>query len=58
MNWVNMHVLNGLWAGTDELGMVCVWIMVGWFVVYWHEIGMHDYSMIGWWDMILVLFRA
>jgi len=49
MNWVNMHVLNGLWAGTDELGMVCVWIMVGWFVVYWHEIGMHDYSMIGWW---------
>jgi len=21
MNWVNMHVLNGLWAGIDEFGM-------------------------------------
>jgi len=54
MNWVNMHVLNGLWAGIDELELmswvwVCIWNMIGWLVEYWHEIGMHDKSMIGWW---------
>jgi len=21
MNWMNMHVLNGLWVGIDEFGM-------------------------------------
>jgi len=40
-----MHVLNGLWAGIDELGMImCMkhdW-MVGYIL---HEIGMHDNSM-------------
>jgi len=22
MNWVNRHVLNGLWVGIDEFGMI------------------------------------
>jgi len=22
MNWVNMHVSNGLWGGIDEFGMI------------------------------------
>jgi len=32
-----------------SLVWLCVWNMVGWLVKYWHEIGMHDKSMIGWW---------
>jgi len=28
--------------------------MFGWLVVYWHEIGMHDKSMVGWCDMAMI----
>jgi len=37
MNWVNMHVLSGLWARIDEFGMIlCMehdW-MVGWILAW------------------------
>jgi len=46
---VIMHVLNGLWAGIDEFGMIFLmehdW-MVGY--IHWHEIGMHDNFMFDW----------
>jgi len=32
--------------------------MIGWLVINWHEIGMHDYFVIGWWDMAMVWFRT
>jgi len=32
--------------------------MIRWLVVYWHEIGMHDNSMLGWWCMVFVWFRT
>jgi len=46
---VIMHVLNGSWAEIDKMVWLCIWNMIGWLVINWHEIGMHDYSMIGWW---------
>jgi len=48
MNWVNMHVLNDLWAGIEEFGMTMRMKSDWMLVVYWHEIGMHDKSMLGW----------
>jgi len=48
MNFVNMHVLNGLWAGNDELGMSMLKKHDWWLVVYGHEIDMHDEPMVGW----------
>jgi len=54
MDCVNMHVLNGLWAGIDELAWLCVWNMIGWLVEYRHEMDMHDKSMVGLWSMVMV----
>ena len=47
-DWVFMHVLDGLWAGFDEFGMTMRMKSDWMLVVYWHEIGMHDYFVIGW----------
>ena len=33
MNWLNMHVLSGLWAGINEFGMIFVWNLIGWLVI-------------------------
>jgi len=48
MTGVFMHVLDGLWAGFDEFSMI-FHMEHDWMVsyVYWHEIGMHDNSMLG-----------
>jgi len=41
-----------------SLVWICIWNMSGWLVVYWHEIGMHDNSMYGWWDMNMIWIRT
>jgi len=37
-----------------SLVWLCVWNMIGWLVICWHEIDMHDNSMVGWWSMAMV----
>ena len=43
------HVLNGLWAEIDEFGMISC-MEHDWMVsyIYWHEIDMHENSIVGW----------
>jgi len=50
-----MYALYDL-LGSELMSLVwiCIWNMIGWLVEYWHEIGMHDKSMVGWWDMAMV----
>jgi len=43
MNCVILHVLNGLWAENDELGMILVRNMIGWLVM---NVGMELVCMI------------
>ena len=50
MKGVNMRVLCKLCAVINELGIMYVWI-VGYLYIYWHEVGMHRDSMIGWRNM-------
>jgi len=55
MKYVNMHVLSDC-MGLELMSLVWIsaWIMIGWLVGYWHEIGMLDKPMVGWWDMAMV----
>ena len=43
-----LYVLNGLWVGNDEFGMILVWNMNGWLVM---NVGMELVCMIiyAWW---------
>jgi len=65
-NWIILFKVCSVWIwlyymiyGLELMILVwlCEWHMIGWLVKYWHEIGMHDKSIIGWWDMAMVWVR-